>query len=229
MGEKKQKEASQKRWKKVLFVIAAVLFVVVMVVSSMGSHWITGIAPVKAGDTVVLDYTIYDSASNPLVTTSQDVYRQVYSHNQSILFAKQITMTANQSLKQAIYPIPVYIAENGGTYEEFALYNPEYNAISSGVIGMRTGDKKKVSLASDISMSKLFSAETLANGNVNISSLRVGDILAMGVSQTSNATASNNTETYIRLAEVTRISDQGAVIDFGYPYADVTLTSFTAR
>ena len=77
MGDKKQKEASQKRWKKVLFIIAAVLFVVVMVVSSMGSHWITGLAPVKAGDAVVIDYTIYDAAGNPVVTTSQELFKQV--------------------------------------------------------------------------------------------------------------------------------------------------------
>jgi hypothetical protein len=229
MGEKKKKEASQKQWKKVLFVIAAVLFVVVMVVSSMGSHWITGIAPIKAGDTVVVDYTIYDASGNPLVTTSQQLYQQIYSNNRSILYGKQISLTANQSLKTAIYPIPVYIAENGGSYEEFALYNPEYNAISSAVVGMRASEQKKVSLVSDLSMSKLFSAEALAKGNVNISSLSVGDVLAMGVSETSNATASNTSTTYIRLAEVSRISGDGAIIDFGYPSAEITVSSFTSK
>ena len=228
MGDKKQKEASQKRWKKILFVIAAVLFVVVMVVSSMGTQWITGLAPIKAGDSVVLDYTIYDAAGTPLVTTSQQVYQKAYNNNRSVLYAKQLSLTANQSLKTAIYPLPVYIAENGGSYQEFALYNPEYNAISSAVVGMRAKDNKKVSLTSELSMSKLFSAETLKNGNVNISSLQVGDILAMGVSESSNASASNTSTSYIRLAEVTRISDEGAVIDFGYPYVDITVSSFTS-
>jgi hypothetical protein len=226
MGDKKQKEASQKRWKKVLFIIAAVLFVVVMVVSSMGSHWITGLAPVKAGDTVVIDYTIYDAAGNPVVTTSQELYKQ-YSTNGSIMYAKQISLTANQSLKQAIYPIPVYVAQTG-SYEGFALYNPEYNAISNAVVGMRTNDKKRVDLTSGTSMVKLFSPETLQEGKINISSLQTGDVLAMGVSESYNASASNNSATYIRLAEVARISDAGAVIDFGYPYADITLSSFTS-
>ncbi|MDD4136881.1 MAG: hypothetical protein PHT99_03180 [Methanoregula sp.] len=226
MGEKKKKEASQNRWKKVLFVIAAVLFVFVMVISSMGSQWITGLAPIKPGDTVVLDYTLYDAAGTPLLTTDSVLYEQMYSKGGSILYAKQLTMTANQSLKTAIYPIPVYIAENGGNYEEFALYNPEYNAISSALVGMRTNEKKKVSLTSGISMSKLFSSESLMAGNVNMSTLAVGDILAMGVSESSNATASNNSVTYIRLAEVTRITDSGAVIDFGYPSAEITVSSF---
>jgi len=156
------------------------------------------------------------------------VYQKAYNNNRSVLYAKQLSLTANQSLKTAIYPLPVYIAENGGSYQEFALYNPEYNAISSAVVGMRAKDNKKVSLTSELSMSKLFSAETLKNGNVNISSLQVGDILAMGVSESSNASASNTSTSYIRLAEVTRISDEGAVIDFGYPYVDITVSSFTS-
>ena len=228
MGNKKQKEASEKRWKKILLIIAAVLFVVVMVVSSMGSHWITGLAPVKAGDTVVVDYTIYDAAGVPIVTTSQAVFKQAYSNNMSILYAKQLSMTANQSLKTALYPIPVYIAENGGSYDEFALYNPEYNAISHAVVGMRANDKKRVDLTTSISMSKLFSREILNESHVNINNLQVGDVLAMAVSENASATASNTSATYIRLAQVTRISDTGAVIDFGYPYADITLTSFTS-
>lgn len=228
MGEKKQKEASQKRWKKVLFVIAAVLFIVVMVVSSMGSQWITGLAPVKAGDSVVVDYTLYDSSGNPIVTTSSLLYKEQYNNNKSILYAKPLSLTANKSLKDAIYPVPVYISENGGSYAEFALYNPEYNAISSAVVGMRTNDKKQVSLTSDTSMSKLFSPEILMNGNVNISTLNVGDVLAMGVSENVNASASNNSVSYIRLAEVTRITEAGAVIDFGYPHVDITVSSFTS-
>ena len=93
---------------------------------------------------------------------------------------------------------------------------------------MRTNDKKRVDLTSGTSMVKLFSPETLQESKINISSLQTGDVLAMGVSESYNASASNNSATYIRLAEVARISDAGAVIDFGYPYADITLSSFTS-
>ena len=49
MGEKKQAEKSRKRWTKVLAIVAGVLFVVLMVVSSMGSSWMTSLSSVKPG------------------------------------------------------------------------------------------------------------------------------------------------------------------------------------
>ncbi|MDD1695009.1 MAG: hypothetical protein LUQ71_09825, partial [Methanoregula sp.] len=94
MGKQKQKEAAQTKWKKVLFVIAAVLFVVVMVVSSMGSNWIKGIAPVAAGDQVVIDYTLYDSAGSPFMTSSQQLYKQQIANGNGILYTKQLSLTA---------------------------------------------------------------------------------------------------------------------------------------
>ena len=230
MGKQKQKEAAQSKWKKVLFVIAAVLFVFIMVVSSMGMNWITGIAPIKAGDQVVIDYTLYDTAGNPFMTSNEQLYKQQISSGSGILYTQQLTLIANQSLNQAIYPVPVYIASNGGSTEGFALYNPEFNTISRSVVDMRTGEKKKVNFTSGSAMSTIFSADDLQRVNVNMSELSIGDSLVMGVSETPNATASNTTEiTYLRFGQVTRLTSAGAVVDFGYPYAEITVSSFTKQ
>lgn len=229
MGEKKKKEAAHNKWKKVLFVIAAVLFVFVMVISSMGTSWITGIAPVKAGDSVVLEYTIYDASGQPFLTTDETLYESVAKSGQAILYTKDLSLVANQSTKQAIVPVLVYSASSGST-DEFALYNPEYNAISNGVVGMRTGEKKNIVFLNNNTLTTLFSPEDLAQVKVNMSALAVGDSLVMGVSETQNATAANSTAvTYLRLGDVTRISPSGVVVEFGYPYAEVTLKSFTAK
>jgi hypothetical protein len=231
MGEKKQKEASQKKWTKIGFIILAVLFVVVMVVSSMGSSWITGLAPVRPGDKVVIDYTIYDAAGNPLVTTSQQTYLAASQSGKGIMYSKQLTLTANQSLKQGIFPIPVYIGSNTtGSWEQFALLNPEYNAITQGIVGMRINEKKNVVFANNNSMTQLWSAEQLAKNNINMSAIEVGDTLAMGVSDNPNATATNSSAaSYIRVGEVSRISPTGIVVDFGYPHADVSIVSVTKQ
>ena len=53
MGDKKQKEAMIKKVKQVLVVGACVLFVVLMVLSGMGSNWLTMFTVIKPGDTVV--------------------------------------------------------------------------------------------------------------------------------------------------------------------------------
>ena len=230
MGDKKQKEARQKTWKKVLFIILAVLFVVVMIVSSMGSNWISGLAPVRAGDQVVVDYTIYDAAGNPLITSNQQLYKKQSDSGMGVLYTKQLTMTANQSFTQAIYPVQVYVGANGGSWENFALYNPEYNAISNGVVGMKTSETKKVDLSSGTSMSALFQPDDLAKAGLNMSTVEIGDTLAMGVSANPNASASNSSAaTYLRTGEVIRKTASGVVIDFGYPYAQITVVSVTKQ
>lgn len=228
MGEKKKKEATVKTWKKMLFVAAAILFVVVMVVSSMGMNWISGLAPIKPGDAVLVDYTIYDSAGQPFLTTDQQVYKAQVEKGASLLFAKQLTLTANQSYRQALFPVQVYSPMNGGSYQEFALYNPEYAAISNAVVGMKTNEKKKVILPTSGTMTTLLSPEDLEKTQIDINSLEVGDSLLLGVSENPESMAGNSSAvSYVRLAQVTRVSNAGIIVDFGYPSADVTVVQFS--
>ena len=228
MGEKKKKETTVKTWKKALFVAAALLFIVVMVVSSMGMNWISGLAPIKPGDSVLIDYTIYDSTGRPFLTTDQQVYKEQVAKGNSLLFAKQLTLTANQSYRQALFPVLVYSPMNGGSYQEFALYNPEYAAISNAVVGMKTNEKKKVILPTSGTMTTLLSPEDLEKTQIDVKSLEVGDSLLLGVSETPEAMAGNaSAVSYVRLAQVVRVSDAGIIMDFGYPSADVTVVQFS--
>jgi len=225
MGEKKRKEESQKKWTKIGLVILAILFVVVMIVSSMGTNWITGLAPIRTGDSVVIDYTIYDAADNPLVTTNQQLYQDTAKAGKGVLYAKQLSLVANQTLNTGTFPVLVY---SGSGSEQFALFSPEYDAITHGLVGMKINEKKSVVFTDNASLSKLWSPEQLATNNLNMSAIQVGDTLAMGVSDNPNATVANSTATtYIRFGEVTRISPAGVVVDFGYPRADVTVYSIT--
>ena len=71
MGAKKQAVKSKKVWIKALAIVAGVFFVIVMIVSSMGSVLISSLAVVKPGDVAVVDYTIRDSQGQPLLTSNQ--------------------------------------------------------------------------------------------------------------------------------------------------------------
>jgi len=223
MGDKKQKEAAQKKWKKVLFVILAVLFVVVMVVSSMGSNWISGLAPVRAGDQVVIDYTIYDTVGNPLLTSNQQLYTQLAQSGKGILYTKQLTLTANHSLTQGIFPVPVYSSKSGN-WTNFGLFSPEYDALTYGIVGMRVNEKKSVVFTTNTSLSRLFSPSEIP---YNLSSYQIGDTVAIGLSQ--NGTAANSSNAPFRIGEVSRISSAGIVVNFGYPNADVSIVSDTKQ
>src|SRR5208337_45578 len=95
MGAKKKAEKSKKLWIKVLAVIAGGVFVVMMVVSAMGSSWISSLAVGKPGDVAVVGYTLRYAQGTPIMTSNQQLYTQLASQGSGVLYSKQLTITAN--------------------------------------------------------------------------------------------------------------------------------------
>ena len=226
MGEKKQKEKSIAQWKKVVVVGACVLFVVLMIVSGMGSSWISAFAVTKPGDVVVIDYTLYDAGGNPILTTDQNLFKQAASQGKAVLFTKQMSMSANQSLAHPLFPVQVSITGSSWAPTQFALFRPEYEAMSSGIVGMKTNEQKRITIPSSSDMTQLWTPELLQRNGVNLSDMNIGDVLTMGVSDNPEEMAANKSSlSYMRVGAVSRISPAGAVVDFGYPSADIRIVS----
>jgi hypothetical protein len=229
MGEKKQKEERMKKVKQVVVVGACLLFVILMILSGMGSSWLTMFTVTKPGDTVVVDYTLYDAAGSPILTSDQQVYRNLAASGKGVILSKQLSLISNQSLGKEIYPVPIYTTTSATA--QFALFSMEYNAISAALVGMKTGDRKHVLIPSNISMTQEWSAEQLQRNKVNMSDLSVGDLLAMGVSDNPEAMITNasTTITYTRMGEVVSKTNASIVVDFGYPSADISVVSINAN
>lgn len=225
MGTKKQDEKSRKLWIKILAVGICVVFAAMMIISAMGSSWISSLAVVKPGDVAVVDYTLKDAHGNPLVTTDAAVYKQALSSGSNILYSKQLTVTANQSAASSVYPVQVY-SEGTGWSTQFALFANEYDAISNGIVGMRATGQKTIPLTANKPMTQVWTADQLEAHKVNFSAIKVGSVLALGVSSNPQAEYSNSTsDYYMRLGEVTNKTADDLTIDFSYPTIDVTVTS----
>ena len=225
MGEKKKKEESTKMVKKVLIVGACVLFVVLMIISGMGSSWLVMFTSVKPGDSVVIDYTFFDAAGSPILTTDQQLYAQTSANTSGLVLARQISVTSNQTLTGSVYPVQIYTPGSGWT-KQFAIFSPEFNAISAGIVGMKTNEKKRITIPSGNSMTQNWSADQLSSNKVNITDIHIGDILAMGVSDRPEVVVSNTSAIlYVRIGEVTQKSLSGVIVDFGYPVAEVRVVS----
>jgi hypothetical protein len=228
MGEKKQKENRMRKIKQVVVVGACVLFVILMILSGMGSHWLTMFTVTKPGDTVVVDYTLYDAAGSPIMTSNQALYKNLAASGRGVILSKQLSMTSGQSLSTSIYPVSIYTTTSGT--QQFALFSTEYNAISAALVGMKTGEQKHIILPSNNSMTQTWSAAQLQRNNVNMSELNIGDTLAMGVSDNPEAMISNtSTITYTRTGEIVSKTDAGVIVDFGYPGADISVVSINAN
>ncbi len=229
MGEKKKKEASTKLWQKILIVGACVLFVVLMIVSGMGSGWLSIFTVVKPGDTVVIDFTLLNAEGTPILTTDQQLYTKDATTGSGLVFSRPISITANQTLTRSLYPVPIFTAASGWS-NQFAIFSPEYNAISTSLVGMKINEQKRISIPSGNSMTQNWSADQLMLNKVNISDINVGDVLAMGVSDNPGVEVTNSSAiTYIRTGEVIQKTQSGVIVDFGYPAADIRIASINKR
>jgi hypothetical protein len=229
MGEKKKKEAAMKMVNKVLIVGACVLFVVLMIISGMGSGWLTMFSVIKPGDSVVIDYTLFDAAGKPIVTSEKTTYDQAVAQGRDIFGSKQLTITSNQTMEKPIYAIQGYPSTGTGV-KQLAIFSSEYNAISSGIIGMKVNEQKRIAISSNIPMTHDLSVEQLALSKINLTDISVGDNFFMGVSDNSdNVTNSSTANTFLRIGEVTHKYPDGVVIDLSYPVADVRVVSINNR
>lgn len=221
MGTKKQAEKSKKNWTKVAAIALGVLFVVLMVVSSLGMSWITSVAGIKAGEVVTIDYTIYDSTGSPIVTSNQQVYQQVVDSGSSVLVSRQLKMIANDSTTKAVVPIPVYAA---GTWNNsFALFASEYDAIGQGLVGMRVNEQKTITFDGK-PMEQFWTVAQLEANNMNITQAVVGQRVALGVSSNPSLNATD-ADYDIRIGEIINKTPEGVGIDFSYPSIKVTVVS----
>jgi FKBP-type peptidyl-prolyl cis-trans isomerase 2 len=228
MGEKKQKEEKMKKVKQVLIVLGCVLFAIFMVVSSLGtSNWVSIFKTVQPGDTVVVDYTLYDAAGNPVMTSNQQTYKQAVAKGQDVIPAQQLSMTAGVNLTKSIYPVTISSASSTAT-RQFALFSTEYNAIDQALLGMKTGNQKHIQLTA-ADMTQQWTADQLMRNGVNMTDLHTGDVLAMGVSDNPEAMATNTSISYTRIGLITTKTNDSVVVDFGYPTADISVVSINAE
>jgi hypothetical protein len=223
MGDKKQKEALMKKVKQVLIVGVCVLFVILMILSGMSSHWLTIFTVVKPGDKVIVDYTLYDASGNPLLTTNQQTYTQTSSKGKSIIYARQLSMVAGQNQTKSLYPVPIYTSD-GEWNQQFAIFGTEYNAIGSALMGMKTGEQKRIQIPNS-SIVQQWSREQIEK-KISMDSLNVGDILTMAVSDNPEEMLTNNSATvYARIGVITTKTNESILVDSGYPTVDISIAA----
>jgi hypothetical protein len=229
MGVKKKNEAWVKLVSKIFIVAACLLFVGLMILSGMGNQWITMFNSVKSGDTVELDYTVYDSLGKPIITSEQTVYTQVMAKGQDIFATKQLTVISNKTMGKSIFGVPLYTSTGTGV-QQLAIFSSEYNAISSGIVGMKANERKRIAIPSNDMMKNEFSVEQLALSKINLTDISIGDSFPMGVSDnTENVTNITKANTFLRIGDVVSKSPEGIVVDLNYPSIEVKVVSINNR
>jgi FKBP-type peptidyl-prolyl cis-trans isomerase 2 len=226
MKEKKptQTKGGISRLNKILLVAIGLFFVGAMILSGMGTSWITGMKSAQPGDTATIDYTIKDSDGNVVITTSPSIFNATLKSGGMAFLTSRMSIGVNSTAAKEIIKVPVYHPQVGQL--QFGLFSPEVDAISQGLTGMKKGEMKTVPLMSDPSFSRHMTVEEFQGIGGNYTNVRIGDpfLLAFVEQPIVNLDNTTNPDLYIsRIAYVTGKDPDGITVNFGYGRAEIIL------
>jgi FKBP-type peptidyl-prolyl cis-trans isomerase 2 len=213
-------------WKKIGAITIGVLFVVLMVVSSLGMGWLSSFSSIEPGNVVSLDFTIRDDLGRPILTSDQQVYKDAIQRGEIVSSTNPVDIQANVTVEDPVLNILVYVAGYGWT-GQYGLFGPEINTISAALVGMKSGGQKTVALPAFPELVQTISRENLEKMNVSVADLRVGDQLQMGVTTFEEGSNQTIPDQYaFRIATITAISSDSVTLDSGYGSVDLHVASF---
>jgi hypothetical protein len=210
-------------WKKVLFVSVGVLFVFLMVASSMGTSWLNIFQTVEAGDVVLTDVTIRDDQSRPILTTSETVYQSAAKENRSVFLTSPFALDAGLPYNESMKTVPITAPSSGYNY---TLFGEEYDAITMGVVGMHSGSTKSVSLKTNVTQEQNYTAEEFERLGGDFANATVGDEMVLSFVENMEALYDNTTTpTYaLRTTHVVNKTDESVMLSFAHATADLTVS-----
>ncbi len=219
---------------KIAIVVAGVLFVVFMVVSSLGLQAVNVFSTIKPGDTATVGYTIRDDLGRAIVTSDANIYNQSSKNGDVVFFSAPLQVTANSTTTANLTKIPVII-DSSGTVYQFGLFRDEMNIISNSIIGMRSGQQATVNLIMPFerlenNLTREQFDNIVSGTHKNASEYAPGDQMILAFSTNPIVNLEPNTtpaDQYFRTFYIENISDDSVIIKGGYATIDMNIQSVT--
>jgi len=218
-----RKSGSGFNWTKAAMVIGGIGFVMVMIVTSLGSGWLVGMKPAQSGDVAYCDVTLKDDQGRTVFTTSERIFNATLERGNLAWLAAPMAIPVNITTENLIEPIPAYFP--GGGQTSFAFLGPEYNDIAEGLIGMKDGESRRIPFEQNTGFQREMTEEEFAGIGGNFTEAKVGDQLIFGFTTPPMIGADDNTTPGYALRTVTVSNKTGntVAVVYGYSAADVTI------
>lgn len=210
-------------WKKVLFVSVGILFVFLMVASSMGTSWLNVFQTIKPGAVVVADVTFRDDLNRPVLTTNQGVYTNAGKENRSVFLTSPMVIDAGLAYTDPIKTVPIIAPSAGYNY---TLFGEEYDKLAMGVVGMHTGQTKTISLVPNVTEEQNLSAEQYEQLGGDFANTSIGDELVLSRIENAEEYYLDNTTTptyALRTTHVVNKTEDSVTLSFSLASAELTL------
>ncbi|HVP94475.1 MAG TPA: hypothetical protein VMS89_04805 [Methanoregulaceae archaeon] len=217
---------------KIAIVVVGVLFVVLMIVSSLGMQSLNFFSSIKPGDTATVSYTIRDDLGRAIVTSDSNVFNQSYIKGDTVFFSQPLQVQANRTTTANLTRIPVII-DSSGTVYQFGLFRDEMNLISKSITGMKSGQTATISLVMPFerlenNLSREQFDKIVSGTHKNSSEYAPGDQMILAFSESPIVNLDPNTTPagqYFRTFYIENISSDSVIIKGGYSTIDLNIQS----
>ncbi|NYT17955.1 MAG: hypothetical protein GKC06_08160 [Methanomicrobiales archaeon] len=218
-----RKSGSGFSWTKAAMVIGGIGFVVVMIVTSLGSGWLVGMKPAQSGDVAYCDVTLKDDQGRTVFTTSERIFNASLEKGNPAWLAASMAIPVNVTTDNLVEPVTAYFPGAGQT--PFAFLGPEYNQIAEGLIGMKDGQTRHIPFEQNTAFQREMTEEEFAGIGGNFTQAQVGDQLIFGFTTAPMIGADDNTTPgyALRTVIVSNKTGETVTVVYGYAAADVTI------
>jgi len=230
-GKSKEKAKKASTWtgKKIALVIIGVLFVIFMIVSSLGISWLTSLKGTEPGDVATVAYTIYDDQNRPIVTTNVKLYNDTLNKGGTVFYSNPLQVPVNVTTMTNVTRIPVQYQD----YQtNFGLFRDEMNLIATGLSGMKLNEQKRISLVMPKdSLETMVSADQFALLVKPVNETRVNEQIVLALTDNPQINLDNTTpvDQYMRTFYVKGISPEGLDMKYGYSTIDLQILSLKTQ
>jgi hypothetical protein len=228
-SKEKAKKASPWTGKKIALVVVGVLFVVFMIVSSLGISWLTSLKGTQPGDVATVSYTIYDDQNRPVVTSSSKIYNDTLAKGGVIFYSNPLQVPVNVTTTTNVTRIPVQYQQYQ-TY--FGLFRDEINLISAGLSGMKLNEQKRISLVMPMDpLETQVDADQFALLVKPVNETRLNEQIVLALQDHPQINLDNTTpvDQYMRTFYVKEIGPEGLNMKYGYSTIDVQIINLKSR
>jgi hypothetical protein len=225
-GKNTKKDTWVKSWGKAFIVMAGILFVGVMIITSMGSSWLVTMNPARSGDVAYVDVSLKDELGRTVFTTNQRIYNATLEKGTVAWIAAPMVIPVNGTTTDLVKPVPAYLPITGEV--SFAFLGPEYNQIAAGLAGMKEGETRRITFVKDPSFQREMTEEEYNQMGGNFTTAKDGDLSIFGFTTSPMISADNTTPQYaLRTVTLKDKTDTNITVNYGYSGADITILRLT--
>ncbi|MCX6698846.1 MAG: hypothetical protein NTV68_02785 [Methanomicrobiales archaeon] len=225
----KTKKASTWTGTKIALVVVGVLFVVLMIASTIPMSVFSSLKGTQPGDMATVAYTIYDDQNRPIVTSNVKLYNDTLAKGGTVFYSNPLQVPVNVTTMKNVTRIPVQYQQ----YQNyFGLFRDEMNLIATGLSGMKVNEQKRLSLVMPKDpLETQISADQFALLVKPVNETRVNEQFALALTDHPQINLDNTTpvDQYLRTFYVKGISPDGLDMKYGYSTIDLQIISLKTQ